>query len=48
VNRAAQMIERNRMPIIGFVVNRLTKNLAGYDYDYQYKYDAYGEEDLDA
>jgi len=49
LNRAAQLIERNRMPVIGFVVNRLTRNLGGYDYDYQYEaYDSYGEENPDA
>ena len=49
LNRAAQLIERNRMPVIGFVVNRLTRNLGGYDYDYQYEgYDIYEEENLDA
>jgi succinoglycan biosynthesis transport protein ExoP len=45
LNRATQMIERNRIPVIGIVVNRLTKILGGYDYGYEYGgYGTYGEE----
>ena len=36
LNRAAHMIERNGMPVIGFVLNRMTKKLAKYEYGYDY------------
>jgi capsular exopolysaccharide synthesis family protein len=41
--RAADLIERNGMPVIGFVVNRMTRSMAGYGYGYGYgyKYDNY-------
>jgi capsular exopolysaccharide synthesis family protein len=41
--RAADLIERNGMPVIGFVVNRMSKKVAGYGYGYGYgyKYDNY-------
>jgi capsular exopolysaccharide synthesis family protein len=39
--RAADIIERNGMPVIGFVVNRMTRSVAGYEYGYGYKYDNY-------
>lgn len=40
--RAADLIERNGMPVIGFVVNRMTRSAAGYGYGYGYEYDNYG------
>jgi succinoglycan biosynthesis transport protein ExoP len=40
--RAAHLIERNRMPVIGFVVNRMSRRLAGYGYGYGYEYEYYG------
>jgi capsular exopolysaccharide synthesis family protein len=43
--RATHIIERNQMPVIGFVVNRLTRILGGYEYGYEYEvYNTYGEE----
>ena len=46
LNRATQMIERSGMPVIGFVVNRLTRMLGGYEYGYEYgAYGTYGEEE---
>jgi len=39
--RAANTIERNRMPVIGFVVNRMSKRVAGYGYGYGYEYNSY-------
>jgi polysaccharide biosynthesis transport protein len=39
--RAAELIERNRMPVIGFVVNRMDSRSAGYGYEYYGRY--YGE-----
>lgn len=45
--RAANLIERNGMPVIGFIVNRMTRSVAGYGYGYGdgygygYKYDNY-------
>ena len=35
--RAAHVIERNRMPVIGFVMNRMSKRVAGYGYGYEYE-----------
>jgi capsular exopolysaccharide synthesis family protein len=40
--RAADLIERNGMPVIGFVVNRMSRKMAGYGYGYGYQYDNYG------
>jgi Mrp family chromosome partitioning ATPase len=40
--RAADLIERNGMPVIGFIVNRMTRKVAGYGYGYGYEYDNYG------
>jgi capsular exopolysaccharide synthesis family protein len=40
--RAADLIERNGMPVIGFVVNRMSRKVAGYGYGYGYTYDNYG------
>ena len=44
--RAAQLIERNGMPVIGFVLNRMDKSVDpygyGYGYGYEYKYKYYG------
>ena len=47
LGRAANMIERNRLPVIGFVVNRMRRSLAGYGYGYEYEYygSYYGEKD---
>ena len=47
--RAADLIERNGMPVIGFIVNRMTRSVAGYGYGYGYGYEydnygSYGEE----
>jgi Mrp family chromosome partitioning ATPase len=44
IARAAGLIERNGMPVIGFVVNRMSRKIAGYGYEYGYgyKYDNYG------
>jgi polysaccharide biosynthesis transport protein len=39
--RAAELIERNRMPVIGFVVNRMDSRSADYGYEYYGRY--YGE-----
>lgn len=46
--RAAELIERNRMPVIGFVVNKLSNRSADYRYGYGYEYlgSYYGEEKL--
>jgi len=43
--RANHIIERNGMPVIGFVVNRLRRNLERYDYGYEYGYGDYEEEE---
>jgi Mrp family chromosome partitioning ATPase len=43
--RANHIIERNGMPVIGFVVNRLRRNLERYDYGYEYGYGNYEEEE---
>lgn len=44
--RAAQLIARNGMPVIGFVLNRMDKSVDpygyGYGYGYEYKYKNYG------
>ncbi|MGO9337066.1 MAG: GumC family protein [Terracidiphilus sp.] len=42
--RASQLIERNGMPVIGFVMNRMDKSVDpyGYGYGYGYKYKYYG------
>ncbi len=42
--RATSLIERNRMPVIGFVVNRMTRGAAGYGYAYQYSSSYYGKD----
>jgi capsular exopolysaccharide synthesis family protein len=43
--RATNLIERNRMPVIGFIVNRMTRSMAGYGYGYNYdNYSSYREE----
>ena len=46
LNRAAHMIERNGIPVIGFVLNRMTRKQAKYEYGYDYaEYGSYyGEE----
>ena len=43
--RAAELIERNGMPVIGFVVNRIDSRSADYRYGYGYEYlgSYYGE-----
>jgi capsular exopolysaccharide synthesis family protein len=44
--RADHTIQRNGMPVIGFVVNRLRRNLERYDYGYEYgAYGKYAEEE---
>jgi capsular exopolysaccharide synthesis family protein len=44
--RAAQLIERNGMPVIGFIMNHMDKTLDpygyGYGYGYGYDYKSYG------
>ncbi len=40
--RAARLSERDRMPVIGFVVNRISRKNAGYGYEYTNSY--YGED----
>jgi capsular exopolysaccharide synthesis family protein len=43
--RATHLIERNRIPVIGFVLNRLKRHLGQYDYGYDYgAYGTYEEE----
>jgi polysaccharide biosynthesis transport protein len=41
LDRAAELIYRNRMPVIGFVVNRMDNRSADYGYEYYGRY--YGE-----
>jgi succinoglycan biosynthesis transport protein ExoP len=41
LDRAAELIDRNRMPVIGFVVNRMDSRSADYGYEYYGRY--YGE-----
>jgi polysaccharide biosynthesis transport protein len=41
LDRAAELIDRNRMPVIGFVVNRMDSKSADYGYEYYGRY--YGE-----
>ena len=47
LGRAGNIIERNRLPVIGFVVNRMSRKLAGYGYGYEYEYygSYYGKKD---
>jgi capsular exopolysaccharide synthesis family protein len=45
LGRAGNMIERNQLPVIGFVVNRMRPRLAGYGYEYEYYGSYYGEKD---
>jgi len=47
LGRAGNIIERNGLPVIGFVVNRMRRRLAGYGYGYEYEYygSYYGEKD---
>jgi capsular exopolysaccharide synthesis family protein len=35
---AANLIERNGMPVMGFIVNRMNRRLAGYGYEYTCSY----------
>ncbi|MGA8731650.1 MAG: polysaccharide biosynthesis tyrosine autokinase, partial [Terracidiphilus sp.] len=46
--RATHLIERNRIPVIGFVMNRMSRSAAGYSYGYEYEIygTQYGEENL--
>jgi len=41
--RAAEVIERSGMPVIGFVVNRVSSKSADYRYGYEYYGSYYGE-----
>jgi len=41
--RAAEVIERNGIPVIGFVVNRLSSKSADYCYGYEYYGSTYGK-----
>jgi capsular exopolysaccharide synthesis family protein len=43
LSRAADLIERNGMPVIGFVVDRMSKKVAGFGYKYD-NYGSYSEE----
>jgi polysaccharide biosynthesis transport protein len=43
LERAAQLIDRNNMPIIGFVLNRISRKTAGYGYDYEMYSSYYSE-----
>lgn len=36
IARATDLMARNRMPIIGFVANQMTREMANYGYDYSY------------
>ncbi len=45
--RAAELINRHNMPVIGFVVNRMEANSAAYGYGYGYYGAYYGEENMD-
>lgn len=40
--RATHLIDRNAMPVIGFVVNRISRKQSGYGYGYEY--DIYGSQ----
>ena len=40
--RATHLIERNRMPVIGFVMNRMSRSATRYGYGYGYEYEIYG------
>ncbi len=40
--RATQMIERNGMPVVGFVMNRMDRSVDPYGYGYGYGYKYYG------
>jgi capsular exopolysaccharide synthesis family protein len=48
--RAAELIERNGMPMIGFVVNKINSRSSDYRYGYGYEYlgSYYGEKHNDA
>lgn len=37
LSRATHLIERDRLPVIGFVMNRMSKASAGYGYGYEYE-----------
>jgi polysaccharide biosynthesis transport protein len=45
--RAAELINRHNMPVIGFVVNRMEINSTSYGYGYEYYGSYYGEENMD-
>jgi capsular exopolysaccharide synthesis family protein len=49
LTRASRLIERDGMPVIGFVVNRIRKTAGGYGYGYQYDFSGsyYGEDMAD-
>jgi polysaccharide biosynthesis transport protein len=42
--RATELINRQNMPVIGFVMNRMEVNSAAYGYGYGYYGSYYGEE----
>ncbi|HLY41335.1 MAG TPA: polysaccharide biosynthesis tyrosine autokinase [Terracidiphilus sp.] len=48
LGRATHLIERNRIPVIGFVMNQMSKTDIGYSYGYEYEIygSRYGEENL--
>ena len=45
--RAYRLISRDGMPVIGFVMNRMNRSVAGYGYGYEYEHahTYYGEDD---
>jgi capsular exopolysaccharide synthesis family protein len=48
--RATNLIERNGIPVVGFIVNCMTKSVAGYGYGYGYGYEydnysSYGDDE---
>ena len=36
--RAYRLINRDGMPVIGFVMNRMNRSVAGYGYGYEYEH----------
>jgi Mrp family chromosome partitioning ATPase len=45
--RAAELINRHNMPVIGLVMNRMETNSTSYGYGYEYYGSYYGEENMD-
>lgn len=42
LGRANRLIDRDGLPVIGFVMNRMSKSIASYGYGYGYEYESYG------